>query len=367
MRRFALTGILFGAFVSTAAAQQAQLTWEGEVYGPTRLVIHGDRVDVTGNAQVDRANYRFFDQFPNRATNLTAQVVQGRGTVRVVEQPYRDNNFRAVVAVNPRGQREYMVVNVFWDAARAGRGGGVLGNQRAARRGAAAGAGSLTWSGQVDQEAVIEFRGRQVVERTLRGRPVYRHNVDMTSALPRFDTNVNLVDARGRGRVEVVQHPSAQNGYVAAVRVLDAENGAGDYSFTLNWGDQYGYQTGAYGNDPYRNDPYSGSTDSVFGSRARAGSGRVLFAGRVDGRIRVTMQGGRYWIDVLSGAPPRDVRVDFGSPLPAVAFDAEIERQRGRDEVRLIQRPDSSNGYRLVFEIDDDSSGNDYYEVEVKW
>jgi hypothetical protein len=296
-------------------------------------------------------------------------VVQGRGNVRVVEQPYRDNGFRAVIALNPRGQREFMTVNVFWDAARGGRNSGVFGNDQygggARNRRGDSGAGSMRWTGQVDQEAVVEIRGRRVVERTLRGRPAYRQNVEMTSALPRTDTNVSIADARGRGRIEVVQQPSAANGYVAAVRIFDEENGAGDYSFTLNWGDQYGYQsnTGVFG----QNDPNYSSNDSVFGTRTRAGSGEVLFAAQVDGRIRVTMQGGRYWIDVLSGAPPRDVRVNFGAPLPAVPVNVEIDRERGRDEVRLIQRPDASNGYRLVFEIDDESGGYDYYEVQAKW
>jgi hypothetical protein len=354
--------LLFGAFATAAVAQQPQLTWEGEVNGPTRLVIQGERVEVSGNSDVDRPNYRFFEPMPDRATNVTAQVVQGRGTVRVVEQPYRDNGFRTVVAVNPRGrQREFMTVNVFWEG-RGNRGAGsVFGNDGYGRgsrnRRADYGAGSVRWEGQVDQEAIIEIRGNRVVERTVRGRPAYRQNMEMTSPLPRVDTNVNIVDARGRGRIDVVQHPSASNGYVAAVRIVDQENGTGDYSFTLNWGDQYGSQTGSvFG----RNDPY-------YGSPAQAGSGRAIFAGRVDGRIRVTMQAGRYWIDVLSGAPPRDVRVSFDSPLPWAPVNVDIDRKHGRDEVRLIQRPDASNGYRLVFEIDDESGGYDNYEVEVKW
>jgi hypothetical protein len=374
MRRFALTGLLIGTFASVAAAQQPQLTWEGEVNGPTRLVIQGDRVEVTGNSNVDRPNYRFADALPARPGEVTAEVVEGRGSVRVVEQPYRDNNFRAVVAINPRGSREFMRVNLFWQSARGGYANDRYGNDRYGyergggvrnRRGDTGG-GSLNWAGQVDQEAVIEIRGDRVVERSVRGRRVYRQNLSMTSPLPRVDTNVSIADARGRGRVELVQQPSAANGYVAAVRIFDEENGAGDYSFTLNWGDQHSYQTsntGVFG----RNEPAYNPNDSVFGSRTRAGSGRVLFAGRIDGRVRVTIQGGRYSVETVSGQPPRDVRVDFGSPLPAVPVEVAVDRLRGRDDVRLLQRPDSSNGYRLVFEIDDKSGGQDDYEVEIRW
>jgi hypothetical protein len=369
MRRFALTGLLFGAFASVAAAQQPQLTWEGEVNGPTRLVIQGDRVEVTGNSDVRRPNFRFFESLPNRPGDVTAEVVEGRGSVRVVEQPYRDNDFRAVIALNPRGRSEFMRVNLFWQGGGYGRDRGVPRDERYGtrnRRGDVGG-GSLNWSGQVDQEAIIEIRGRQVVERAVRGRPVSRHNVNMTGPLPRVDTNVNIADARGRGRVELVQQPNASNGYVAAVRIHDDENGVGDYSFTLNWGDQYGYQTGNTGVFG-RNDPsYAANDDSVFGSRSRAGGGTILFSGRIDGRVRVTVQGGRYSIETLNGQPPRNVRVDFASPLPTIPVEVNLERRHGRDEVNLIQRPDSANGYRLIFEINDDSSGQDDYEVELRW
>jgi hypothetical protein len=269
-----------------------------------------------------------------------------------------------------------MRVNLFWEA---GGGRGALGNDRyrdrddqygygrgVRNRRGDAGGGSLTWSGQVDQEAVIEIRGEQVVERAVRGRPVNRQNLSMTGPLPRVDTNVNIANARGRGRVEVVQQPNASNGYVAAVRIRDTENGVGDYSFTLNWGDQYGYQTdnrSVFGN----NDRDYRESGSVFGDRSRTGSGTILFSGRIDGRVRVTIQGSRYSVETISGQPARNVRVDFASPLPAVPVHVDIQRRQGRDEVRLIQRPDSSNGYRLVFEIDDESGGQDDYEVEIKW
>jgi hypothetical protein len=374
MGRFAVTVLLMGAFASVAAAQQPQLTWEGEVNGPTRLVIQGDRVEVMGNSDVNRPNFRFYEALPNRAGEITADVVQGRGSVRVVEQPYRDNNFRAVVALNPRGRNEFMRVNLFWQGGGYGRDRGVFnddqsvyGRNRGVRnRRGDAGGGSLNWSGQVDQEAIIEIRGRQVVERSVRGRPVNRQDVNMTGPLPRVDTDVNIADARGRGRIELVQQPNASNGYVAAVRIRDDENGAGDYSFTLNWGDQYGYQTGntgVFGST----DPNYDRNDNVFGTRSRTGSGTILFSGRIDGRVRVIVQGGRYSIETVSGQPPRNVRVDFAAPLPAVPVDVNIDRRHGRDEVNVIQRPDSSNGYRLVFEINDDSSGQDDYEVEIRW
>ncbi|HET8546731.1 MAG TPA: hypothetical protein VFL57_01945 [Bryobacteraceae bacterium] len=397
MGHFALTGFIIGAFASVAAAQQPQLTWEGEVNGPTRLVIQGDRVELMGNSDVYRPDYRLYEPLPNRPGNVTAELAQGRGSVRVVEQPYRDNGFRAVVALYPRGRSEYMQVNMFWqgggyrggygndrdiyrddqygygrrrtdteDQDGYGRGRGVRN-----RRGDF-GSGSLTWSGQVDQDAVIEIRGSRVSERTLRGRRVYRRDMQMTSPLPRTDTNVTIADARGRGQIEVVQQPNASNGYTAAVRIHDEESGSGDYSFTLNWGDEYGYQTGNTGvfgnNEPYYgSQPTYGSTDTVFGTRSRAGNGRILFSGRVDGRVRVTMQGGRYWVDTISGQPPRDIRVDFGSPLPMVPVSVDVQRHRGRDEVQLIQRPDANNGYRLIFEINDHSGGQDDYEIEIKW
>src|SRR3569623_638208 len=76
------------------------------------------------------------------------------------------------------------------------------------------------WSGHVDREVQITMRGNQVMtnvasraDRTRGGRVFMQ--------LPRRDGQMYVRVLNGRGSVDVVQQPTAQNGYTATVRVLD--------------------------------------------------------------------------------------------------------------------------------------------------
>lgn len=57
-----------------------------------------------------------------------------------------------------------------------------------------------------------------------------------SAAVPRSPVEVKLIWITGRGQVEVVQQPSAVNGYTTIVRIDDSQKG-GDkrYEFTLRW------------------------------------------------------------------------------------------------------------------------------------
>jgi hypothetical protein len=94
----------------------------------------------------------------------------------------------------------------------------------------------------------------------------------------------------------------------------------------------------------------------------------MRWSGRVDGRVRVTVRGNRAWTTRVSGGPVAGEQVSFGAPLPRrEVSDVEIRKVRGRDDVETVERPSASNGYSLVFEIDDNDSGADDYVVEIVW
>jgi hypothetical protein len=189
------------------------------------------------------------------------------------------------------------------------------------------------------------------------------------------DTNVQLVDAEGRGRVELVEQPTRRNGNVAIVRIQDPEGGTGQYSFRLAWGGG-------------SNDPYYSSGDAGYPSAGQGGvltpggsgvgygntgqlgatSGTMQWSGRVDGRVRVTVRGNRAHSTRVSGGPVQGEQVRFGGALPrGEVDDVEIRRLQGRDDVKIIQKPSAGNGYTLIFEIDDSDGGADDYVVEVTW
>jgi CYTH domain-containing protein len=94
----------------------------------------------------------------------------------------------------------------------------------------------------------------------------------------------------------------------------------------------------------------------------------MVWSGRVDGRVRVSVEGRRAWTETVNGAPVVAERADFFRDLPRRDNDgATVRRLRGRGRVEMVEFPSRRNGYRLVFEIDDSQGGAENYEVEVGW
>jgi hypothetical protein len=254
------------------------------------------------------------------------------------------------------------------------RGDGVQTRGRANDR---AGYGEMIWTGTVDQEAVVEIRGRRAMTRTVRGQRVLGERAEFSSAMPR-NAMVRIEDAQGRGRVELVQQPD-QYGGVALVRILDDQGGAAQYSFKLVWDDGSGAFSGS--GVPSRTDPYHASQSGVLtpgsggygnsgygNSGSGAGANLMRWSGRVDGRVRVSVQGDRAWTTRVQGGPVVGEQVNFGGALPNRNLsDVNVRKLQGRNDVQMIQRPSPENGYTFIFEINDSDSGADDYVVEVNW
>jgi len=98
-------------------------------------------------------------------------------------------------------------------------------------------AGSLNWSGTVDDTATIAIRGRDIrVDSNFKGVRDERRNMD--GVLPRRDLRVDLRNTRGRGDVQIIQQPNERNHFTAIVRIKDYQAGADRYRFRLVWRDR---------------------------------------------------------------------------------------------------------------------------------
>lgn len=369
MRYALLFAITFLGAAVLSAQNRPQLTWEGYVSSSAVLYIQGDRVDSQGRetGSVDRPSYDFAAPLPAVRQRVELDIQRGRGRVQIVEQPVPENEFTAVVRIDPPGTRpEHYVLRFYWDAGayRSGRRADPWGARN--RTNDRAASGEMSWTGEVDNEVLIEVRGRRAVPRTVRGQQVYSDNATFSSPLPRSAT-VELLDAQGRGPIELVEQPSPQNGDVAVVRITDPQRGAGRYSFRLAW-----TGGGSAGEDPYyRPRPGAGGVLSPdgYGNPAPGATANTLrWSGRVDGRIRVTVRGNRASTTVVAGRPVQGERFSFGAPLPRRELsEVDLRKVEGRDDVEIIQRPSASNGYTLVFEIHDDDGGADNYVIEISW
>jgi hypothetical protein len=69
----------------------------------------------------------------------------------------------------------------------------------------------------------------------------------------------------------------------------------------------------------------------------------------------------------LSGQAISGEQVQFSTPLPRRAVNADVRKISGRDNVSIVQQPSPNNNYTLVIEINDSSGGADVYDLEIRW
>ncbi len=58
---------------------------------------------------------------------------------------------------------------------------------------------------------------------------------NISGYLARRPGSVTVNKNKGRGTVNVLQQPNAENDYVAIVQIFDNEKGAGDYEIEITW------------------------------------------------------------------------------------------------------------------------------------
>lgn len=353
-----MRSLLFGAVLCAAAGQaqiaaqaqnaaQPQLVWEGEVDGACVLHVRGNRIDIEDRQgrPVARERHRFFDILPDVRQDVRMDVAQGRDTVRILQQPAPANNYTLSVLVEdrPGGAALYSLAFYWRPGARSSFNDFFTTEPR--RRNLNAGEDRATWSGRVDDEAIVECSRNQCRASQTRGLPVERERFHFTRALPSRELRVSLDDVQGRGEVQLMEQPSAGNNYTARVRVTDRPGGSADYAFSLYW-----------------REPRASEPDRLF---ARPGA---RWSGRVDGKVRVQVQGTSGGAQVVSGAPVMEERLVFDRPMPAALVpNLAIKRLRGRGRVEVVEFPSDRNGFRLTFEVDDSPGGADYYDVEIGW
>ena len=335
------------------AQPHPQFRWEGEVDGISVVHIRGDRVDIEERkgAPVQRDRFRFEAPLPAFRQSPALRVTAGRGIVRVLRTPDASNNFTLSIFIeDPPAGRDRYAFALWWDpSSRPGSGGSGWAPRTPdiGRHGRAPGREEekLTWTGRVDDEVIVECSRNQCRSQPLRGLAATAERFHFTRPLPDRDVRVTLDDISGRGQVSLAEQPGAHNGYTARVLIADRQGGAEDYTFSLFW----------------TRVPHS-EPDRLFSRRG------LVWYGRVDGTVRVTVRDNEAQAAVLSGGAIQDERAEFHRALPrSETPNLSLKRQRGRGRAEVIEYPSRSNGWQLTFEIADSAGGSDAYEVEVGW
>ena len=93
----------------------------------------------------------------------------------------------------------------------------------------------LEWSGQVDREIQIQIDNRRATVIEMGSNERTRRRVNMMSSIPNRPGTLYVQVLQGRGRVDVIQQPTARNGYTAVIRLRDPDGGSARYRIAAFW------------------------------------------------------------------------------------------------------------------------------------
>ena len=219
--------------------QKEFFQWRGRVDGVDDVVIRGKSVRIQHHEKkpIQNQDYRFSSPLPRREVEIDLRKIEGRGRVRLIQEPDAWNDYTAIVRLDDgekMGDAEYEFELVWrpdrYDSS-SGRWGGSGGSSRED--------GALfVWKGRVDIGADIVIQGRRHRVEDKGGQGTQEQGARFSEPLPSRPVPVSLRKRDGRGRVDLVQAPESSNQFTAIVRIEDPKGGADTYEFELNWARQ---------------------------------------------------------------------------------------------------------------------------------
>ncbi|MDQ2890322.1 MAG: hypothetical protein M3R65_07165 [Gemmatimonadota bacterium] len=107
------------------------------------------------------------------------------------------------------------------------------------------------WQGPVDREIRIQLSGNRAFVERIGNNERAGGRVGTFGGAPSQAGIVTVQQLEGRGRVDVLQQPTRNNGYTTIVRLRDPQSGAGMYRIAAYWqptGNSGVYRDGRRGN-----------------------------------------------------------------------------------------------------------------------
>ena len=213
----------------------------------------------------------------------------------------------------------------------------------------------LDWSGRVDSVARITIQGGGARVSLVGTQDNGAGVLKVQNELPHRDGNVTVQVASGRGDVDVVQQPRADNDYVAILRIRDHSGGMDDYRLTALW------------------TPGVASSGEVATEveRPRRGDnvrdvGLLHWTGDVDKTAVIRWRGDRAMLQNVEGDVARNVRADVaGIGLPDRDVTLRIVQREGRGNIIIEQQPSSGNNYTAVIRVNDPQAGYGHYDFDI--
>jgi len=204
------------------------VAWAGRVDEEALVSCDGKicSSSVSSGAPVASEHFKFTRPLPDRPVEVTLAEKEGRGEIRLVEQPSERNHYTARVAIHDpqRGSSDYSF-KLVWNRPASGKEPPPI-----------PAASGLMWSGTVAGRVRIAVKAGAAISQGLEGGRVSNQRAEFIQALPaRSDLEPVVKMLRGRGRVEIVERPSEQNHYQLVFEISDPGPGADNYEIELDW------------------------------------------------------------------------------------------------------------------------------------
>ncbi len=206
-----------------------QVAWTGRVDGAVVVSCHKQSCvsSVEQGAPVADEHFKFSRPLPDRDADVRLEDPEGRGEVRLIEQPRQRNNYTARVSIHdPQGGAGEYSFTLVWNR---------QGSQKGVSIPDATGRGFL-WTGMVDGRVRVTLKGGASFSDVVEGAPVSAEHAQILRPLPaRADLMPTIQKLRGRGRVSIVESPSDKNNYRLVFEIDDPEPGADYYEIEIDW------------------------------------------------------------------------------------------------------------------------------------
>jgi hypothetical protein len=232
------------------------------------------------------------------------------------------------------------------------------------------------WNGSVDREVQITMRGNRVWTNNVGATESGRYNARPFGNIPRQNGQVVVQVMNGRGDVDVIQQPSAQNGYSTTVRIRDPRSGSDRYRVVAYYegysgGDVYGRDDRSHGRrgDEMRRRGDDDDRDGNYDRNRGGQSGNTVmhWTGNVDDLLEIRMQNGQLLYRTLRGNQPTGMRANQAGSMPNGNATMSVVQRSGRGTVSVVQQPSAWNGYTTVLRVEDPQNGYGYYDFDLVW
>ena len=206
-----------------SAGKTGRIRWSGRVDEEAliRCLQQTCSSSAAHGAPAANEHFKFSRPLPQQSVDVRLEDQDGRGDIRLVEQPSERNNYSAVVSIrDPQsGSGEYSFSLVWMrpstkeipptiDAAR-----------------------GLLWTGVVDGRARVTVHGSSSISEGAQ-----TEHADFLRPLPAgSDIKPAVKKLNGRGQVQIVEYPSDKNNYTLVFEIVDSQAGPTAYTVEVDW------------------------------------------------------------------------------------------------------------------------------------